>query len=126
MLVGLLLALFAGSAHSDEFRTINPLKSFIDGAYPLGSDYFINGNEDTDIFRCMLTTEKDGLAGIALSEISIWGNRTGTWEIFRQESRGEFTYIGTKTLTDTACLETCRSKEYLATGQCRWRQGWPK
>jgi hypothetical protein len=126
VLIGLLFVLPVGTAHSGEFRTTNPLKAFIHSEYPLGSDYFIKGTEDTYVFRCILTKEKEGFEGIALSEISIWGNRMGPWEIFRKGKGGGLIYAGTKELTDTSCLESCRSKEYLVSGQCQWQYGCPK
>lgn len=126
VLIALLLVMLIGTVHSGEFRTTNPLKAFIYSEYPLGSDYFIKGTGDTYVFRCILTKEKEGFEGTALSEISIWGNRKGPWEIFRKEQGGGFIYAGTKELTDTSCLESCRSKEYMVSGQCQWQHGWPK
>lgn len=120
------LIVLAGTAHAAEFRTRDPLKAFVHGEYPLGSDYFIEGNQDTSIFRCTLIEEIEPFEGLALSEISIWGNRTGPWEIFRKESSGDYVYVGTKHLADSSCLESCSSKEYLASGTCTWRRGWPR
>lgn len=126
LVAGALTVVLVGTAHTAEFRTRDPLKAFVYGEYPLGSDYFIGGNEDTSIFRCVLTREIEPFEGLALSEISIWGNRTGPWEIFRKESNGDFVYVGTKHLANTSCLESCRSKEYLASGHCTWRRSWPR
>ena len=126
MLVGLLAMLLTAMAAGSEFRTNDPLKAFVRGEYPPGDDYFINGNADTHLFRCALTKKTDGFDGVALSEMSIWGNRTGPWEIFKQEAGGGFVYAGTRHLPDTACLESCRSKDYLASGQCKLQRGWPK
>jgi len=126
VLVGLLLVLSVGAAYSGEFRTNDPLKAFIYSEYPLGNDYFIKGSGDTYIFRCVLTKKKESFEGLALSEISIWGNRTGPWEVFRKDKTGGFVYVETKHLSDTSCLESCRSKEYLESGQCQWQHGWPK
>jgi hypothetical protein len=123
--IGLLVVLFIGVAHGGEFRTNDPLKAFVYGEYPLGDDYFIKGNKDTYIFRCPLTKETEKFDGVALSEISIWGNRTGPWEIFKKEENGSFVYVETRHLANTSCLESCRSREYLASGQCKWRRGWP-
>jgi hypothetical protein len=108
-----------------EFVTRDPLKAFIREEYPLGSDYFIHGREDTVVFRCVLRNARDGVDGVALSEISIWG-RTGPWEIFRRRPDGAFAYAGTREVRDTSCLESCRTKEYLASGACKWSRGWPK
>ena len=126
MMVSLLVASSVCVAQGFDFHTHDPLKAFVYVEYPLGSDYFIHGNEDTSLFRCILTKEKGGVDGVAYSEISIWGNRIGPWEIFRNEKDRGFAYIGTRILTDTACLESCRSEEYLKTGRCPWRKGWPK
>jgi len=124
--VGALAVVLLSTAHAADFRTRDPLKAFLYGEYPLGSDYFIEGNQDTFIFRCVLTKAIEPFEGLALSEISIWGNRTGPWEIFRKESNGDFVYVETKHLADTSCLETCRSKEYLSSGHCTWKRGWPR
>ena len=122
----MLLLLTVGTAHSGEFQTSDPLRAFINSEYSLGDDYFINGNGDTYIFRCVLTKKTEEIEGVALSEISIWGNHGGPWEVFRKEGSGGYIYIGTKGLVTTSCVESCRSKDYLATGQCRWQCGWPK
>jgi hypothetical protein len=124
--IALLAALLAGAAQGGGFRTDDPVKAFVQGEYPPGDDYFIRGNKDTHIFRCLLARPADRFEGVALSEISVWGNRTGPWEIFRKENGGSFVYAETKSLSDTSCLEHCRTKEYLASGQCQWERGWPK
>ena len=72
-MITLLLLLCTTTAYGAEFQTGDPLNAFVYGEYPLGDDYFIKGNADTHILRCILTTETEGLEGIALSEISIWG-----------------------------------------------------
>lgn len=121
----LLCALLIHMAPAGDFKTSDPLKAFVYEEYPWGDDYFINGNQDTYVFRCVLTGELESFAGVALSEISIWGNRTGPWEVFRKEPDGRFVYVKTKHYANTSCLESCRSKEYLSSGQCTWRRGWP-
>lgn len=113
------------AANEDTFRTTDPLRAFVREEYSLGNDYFIRGNEDTYLLRCVLRQGPNQFDGVALSEISIWG-RTGPWEIFRKEPRGDFVYVKTGELESTACLESCRSKEYLTTGRCTWRRGWPQ
>ncbi|HKX03590.1 MAG TPA: hypothetical protein VJX71_13925 [Methylomirabilota bacterium] len=123
--VAVIVMLSVGAVDAETFRTKDPLRAFVRQEYPLGSDYFIRGNEDTYIFRCPLTRGLHRFEGIALSEISIWG-RTRPWEMFRQEPNGDFTYVETGELPNTACLEFCRSKEYLTTGRCTWQRGWPK
>jgi len=119
------LASFAG-AGATTFTTADPLKAFVREEYPWNEDYFIHGNEDTFIFRCRLSRKENAFDGVALSEISIWGNRSGPWEIFRKRSDGRFEYVETRPLGDTSCLESCRTKEYLASGHCTWRRGWPR
>ena len=123
--MGVALVTVLSAADAAEFRTRDPLKAFIRNEYSLGTDYFIRGRDDTIVFRCLLTDER-GSEGVALSEISIWGNRTGPWEIFRKEPDGDFVYAETRHLTDTSCLESCRSKEYLTSGRCTWSRGWPR
>jgi hypothetical protein len=123
----ILLAMFvAGTAHGAGFRTKDPLKAFVNGEYELGSDYFIHGNGDTQIFRCLTTKKSDGYDGVALSEISIWGNHGGPWEIFKKSKSGDYAFAGTRELPNTSCLEWCGSKEYLSSGRCTWRRGFPK
>jgi hypothetical protein len=119
------LALPAPGARGEGVLIADPLEAFVYGKYALGEDYFISGNQNTYLFRCVLTKTQNGIDGVALSEISIWGNRGGPWEIFRSK-KDLFVYVGTKRLTDTACLETCQSKDYLATGHCNWQRGWPR
>ncbi len=127
-LILLLLSFLAAGANSvnggQTFRTRDPLRAFVRGDYPWGDDYFIHGNGDTILFRCLLVKERDGVDGLALSEVSIWGNHGGPWEIFRKSGKA-FEYVGPGAVRDTSCLESCRSKDYLASGRCRWRRGWP-
>jgi len=122
----LFATLFTDAAQAGEFTTRDPVQAFVQGEYPLGDDYFINGNKDTRILRCALTREKNQTDGIALSEISIWGNRTGPWEIFNKQQDGSYSYAGTRHLPDTACMENCSTREYLTSGKCTWNKGWPK
>ncbi len=122
--VAFLVVLAAGAALAKGIRTRDPLRAFVRGTYERGNDYFIHGTEDTTLLRCVLTKATDGLDGVALSELSIWGNHGGPWDIFRRTGDG-FVYDGTRELPDTSCLESCRSKEYLASGRCTWRHGWP-
>jgi hypothetical protein len=122
-LLALLLAMPGRAA--EPFSTADPLKAFVHGEYAVGSDYFARGREGTYLFRCELAAARDGIDGVAISEMSIWGNRTGPWEAFERRAGGSFTYAGTRTLRDTSCLEHCPIGAYLATGQCAWRKGWP-
>jgi hypothetical protein len=73
-------------------ETADPLKAFVFDQYPRGSDYFINGSRETTLFRCVADFNHDGRLDIALSEKSIWGNRTGPFEVFVQAPNGRFRY----------------------------------
>jgi hypothetical protein len=121
----LLIVLLTNIAYGAQFQTNDPLKAFVHSKFQLGNDYFIHGKKDTYIFRCTLTKRTYEFEGIALSEISIWGNRTGPWEVFKKQKNGKFIYVETEYITETACLERCRSKEYLTSGRCKWERGWP-
>jgi hypothetical protein len=110
-------------------ETDDPLKAFVFDQYPRGSDYFINGNRDTTLFRCIADFNRDARPDIALSEKSIWGNRTGPFEIFIQEANGRFRYLRTadydsdlKPLCGSR-LESCSSNDYLSSGKCTWKKG---
>lgn len=122
----MLVALWFTAALADEFRTSDPLKTFVEGSYARGDDYFIGPGGDSILLRCELSSAEAGIEGIALSESSIWGNRTGPWEIFRTGSDGSFSYVETRHLPDTSCLESCRLTDYLTTGRCEWQRGWPR
>jgi hypothetical protein len=119
------MTIFA-EAGATIFATADPLKAFVRQEYAWGSDYFIHGNEDTFVFQCHLSKPQSAFEGVALSEISIWGNRSGPWEVFRKRPDGLFEYIETRELGDTSCLESCRTREYLASGRCAWMRGWPR
>ena len=126
VVAGLSVGLVLAAADAEVFLTHDPLRAFVYREYPLGDDYFIRGNEDTIVFRCPLTKAQAKFEGVALSEISIWGNHTGPWEVFRKTSDDLFAYVETRHFSDTSCLESCRTKEYLASGQCTWNRGWPR
>lgn len=121
-----LLPFASAKAGTGDFQTSDPLRAFVYGQYALGSDYFINGKDDTVLLRCLLPTPEHSFEGIALSERSIWGNRGGDWEVFRKWADGTFVHVGTGRIADTACLESCLSREYVSTGRCTWRRGWPQ
>ncbi len=127
MLLGMLLGLLlAGNAAAAEFETPDPLRSFVYAEYALGDDYFINGVQDTFLFRCDLVKDLESFEGVALSEISIWGNKTGPWEVFKKQSNGRYLYVKTTHYPTVACLEWCRSQNYLSAGRCLWQRGWPQ
>jgi hypothetical protein len=89
-LVSLWLALLAASARGEGVLIANPLEAFVYGKYDLGDEYFISGNQNTFIFRCVLTERQNGIDGIALSEISIWGNHGGPWGDFQEKEKRQF------------------------------------
>ena len=113
----------AGAA--ERFVTRDPLRAFVYERYARGDDYFINGTAGALLLRCALTPANAPYAGVALSESSIWGNRGGPWELFRRRSDGRFAYMGSRRLADLSCLQSCSAGEFLATGRCAWRAGWP-
>ena len=65
------MALLVDAAIGGELRTKDPLKAFIKEEYPWGNDYFIYGNADTYVFRCVMQAKRGQPETIALSEISI-------------------------------------------------------
>ncbi len=133
MLALILLLAFAVSSEfvgaETRIETADPLKTFVFDQYPRGSDYFINGSRDTTLLRCVADFNRDGRSDIALSEESIWGNRTGPFEIFVREPNGRFRYARTadyESELKPTCgtqLEYCASNEYLASGRCHWKKG---
>jgi hypothetical protein len=119
------------SLYADEaWDTADPLRAFVFEEYARGDDYFIRGTRDTVLFRCTADFNHDGRPDVALSEKSIWGNRTGPFEIFVQEPNGRFRYWRTadyESELKADCgktLESCLSNGYLTSGQCSWTRGW--
>jgi hypothetical protein len=112
---------------SNEIR--DPLEAFVLEQYPRGSDFFVHGDRDTTLYRCVADFNGDGRADIALSEQSIWGNRTGPFEIFIQEPDGRFRYLHTvdyESEMKPLCggrLQSCSSNQYLSSGKCTWKKG---
>ena len=109
--------------------TTDPLKAFVYEEYSLGNDYFIHGKGNTILFRCVADFNQDGRLDMAISEKSIWGNRTGPFEIFVLDERGRFTYLHTvdyETKLKAICaskIESCSSNEYLSSRACKWKKG---
>lgn len=124
LVIAVLLAAVLAPARAAEFQTPDPLKAFVHEEYPLGSDYFIYGRGNTVLLRCVLSKPEYSFEGMALSEQSIWGNRGGDWEGFRKGGNGNFVYVGTRRIENTACLEPCQSSEFLSSGRCTWQRGW--
>lgn len=128
----LLVAFAAASGMASAqapMETADPLKAFVFDEYPRGSDYFLHGTRDTVFFRCVADLDRDGQPDLALSERSIWGNRTGPFEIFVRTPNGRYRYGRTadyESELKPACatqLESCSSNEYLSSGTCQWKKG---
>lgn len=128
----LLMAIAVGSGVGSAqapIETTDPLKAFVFDEYPRGSDYFIHGARDTVLFRCVADLNRDGHPDIALSEKSIWGNRTGPFEIFVHTANGRFRYLRTADYAldlEPTCgikVESCSSNDYLTSGKCQWKRG---
>ena len=134
MRIAVLLPVFVAAAnavHAESLiETPDPLRAFVYEQYSRGSDYFIHGNRDTTVYRCIVDFNKDGLIDLALSEKSILGNRTGPFEIFVQEKNGDYGYQRTadyESELKAACanrIESCSTGAYLTSGNCPWRAGW--
>jgi hypothetical protein len=90
----LLLLLVAATAPAAE-RVTDPTREFVSGYDPSQNDFFANTPERTVVFRIGDDFDGDGVADLALSESSTWGNAGGQWLLFRGEPRGGYTYWGT-------------------------------
>jgi hypothetical protein len=126
------VAAASGSAGAQaRTDTTDPLKAFVFDEYPRGNDYFVNGTRDTTLIRCRADFNGDGRPDVALSEKSIWGNRTGPFEVFVSVPGGLSRYTRTADYASdlkSVCaprLESCSSRDYLSSGTCRWRKGVP-
>lgn len=129
-LIALALLAASGLVESQaSFETADPLKAFVYEEYARGGDYFAHGTRDTTLFRCQADFDRDGRPDIALSEVSTWGNRTGSFEVFVRVQNDRFRYARTADYDvelKAKCarlIESCSSKEYVATGTCHWQRG---
>jgi hypothetical protein len=127
--VALLLVYGTVCAATEEIITADPLKSFFNEEYDLGSDYFTHGKDNTLLIRCVIDVDGDGMEDMALSELSIWGNRTGPVEIFIGLPDGKFRYAYTEDYSSTLSercgnrVEVCKAAEYATSGRCTWHEG---
>ena len=94
VLAGVLLAFAAVGAPAAE-RVADPTREFVDGYDPSQNDFFANTPERTVLLRIRDDLDGDGVADLALSESSTWGNAGGQWLLFRGEPGGGYAYWGT-------------------------------
>ncbi|HYR31203.1 MAG TPA: hypothetical protein VEO93_04735, partial [Gemmatimonadales bacterium] len=87
------LLLVAVVADAGE-RLTDPTRAFVEGYDPSGNDFFANVPERTVLLRVRADFDNDGIADIALSESSTWGNAGGQWLLFRGEPGGGYAYWG--------------------------------
>src|SRR2546428_701086 len=88
------LPLAAVVADAGEMLT-DPTRAFVEGYDPSGNDFFANVPERTVLLRIRADFDNDGIADIALSESSTWGNAGGQWLLFRGQSDGSYVYWAT-------------------------------
>ena len=93
MLVALLLLATVGVTAGGE-RLADPTKAFVEGYDPSGNDFLANVPERTVLLRIRDDLDGDGVADLALSESSTWGNAGGQWLLFRGEPGGGYAYWG--------------------------------
>jgi len=94
VLAGVLLAFAAAGAPAAE-RVADPTRAFVDGDDPSQNDFFANTPERTVLLRIRDDLDGDGVADLALSESSTWGNAGGQWLLFRGELGSGYAYWGT-------------------------------
>jgi len=88
-----LVLVAAASAAAD--RLSDPTRDFVEGYDPSQNDFFANTPERTVLLRIRDDLDGDGVADLALSESSTWGNAGGQWLLFRGERAGGYVYWGT-------------------------------
>src|SRR3989442_13331441 len=93
VLAGLLLVLAAATAPAAE-RIGDPTREFVGGYDPSQNDFFANTPERTVLLRIRDDLDGDGVADLALSESSTWGQAGGQWLLFRAEAGGGARYSG--------------------------------
>src|SRR5206468_3162233 len=76
VLAGLLLVLAAAAAPAAE-RIADPTREFVGGYDPSQNDFFANTPERTVLLRIRDDLDGDGVADLALSESSTWGQGGG-------------------------------------------------
>jgi hypothetical protein len=77
-----------------ERPVADPMDAFVNGYDPSGGDFFIHEPERTVLLRLRADFNNDGIADLAVSEGSIWGQAGGPWLIFLGDRRGTYTYVG--------------------------------
>jgi hypothetical protein len=87
-----MLVAVAGAASE---RLADPTRAFVEGYDPSGNDFFANVPERTVLLRIRADLDNDGIADLALSESSTWGNAGGQWLLFRGQADGGYIYWGT-------------------------------
>lgn len=90
----LMLVLVAAASSAAE-RLSDPTRDFVEGYDPSQNDFFANTPERTVLLRIRDDLDGDGVADLALSESSTWGNAGGQWLLFHGEPTGGYVYWGT-------------------------------
>jgi hypothetical protein len=90
----LMLVLVAAVSSAAE-RLSDPTRDFVEGYDPSQNDFFANTPERTVLLRIRDDFDGDGVADLALSESSTWGNAGGQWLLFHGERAGGYVYWGT-------------------------------
>src|SRR5262249_23621688 len=75
-------------------RLSDPTRDFVEGYDPSQNDFFANTPERTVLLRIRDDLDGDGIADLALSESSTWGNAGGQWLLFHGEGAGGYVYWG--------------------------------
>lgn len=91
------------------------------------SDFFIHGKENTILFRVIQDVNGDGIKDLALSEISIWGNKTGDWVIFRGRKDGSYSRDVRRAgqTIDQSLMEWAATRAHDTKNGYRWKRGYP-
>src|SRR5438552_8619988 len=76
-------------------RLADPIRAFVEGYDPSGSDFLANVPERTVLLRIRADLDGDGRADLAVSDSSTWGNAGGQWLLFRGQPDGDYVTWGT-------------------------------
>jgi hypothetical protein len=85
--VSLWLAWLAASARGEGVLIANPLEAFVYGKYDLGDEYFISGNQNTFIFRCVLTEAKRYRWNSAIRDLNLGKSWRALGDLQEKEKR---------------------------------------